>query len=46
MPTGYRLIGFVDDDPLKWGMAIHGCKVGQLRDVRIEDLLGRSCRGR
>jgi len=101
-PTGYRLIGFVDDDSLKWGMTILGCevigatadlaaiaknaraeeiiiavpsappgelrrivesckgvglrfkvlpgiaevlagdiKVGQLRDVRIEDLLGR-----
>jgi len=26
-PTGYRLIGFVDDDPLKWGMAIHGIEV-------------------
>jgi len=23
MPTGYRLIGFVDDDSLKWGMTIH-----------------------
>ena len=26
-PTGYRLIGFVDDDPFKWGMTIHGIEV-------------------
>jgi FlaA1/EpsC-like NDP-sugar epimerase len=26
-PTGYRLVGFVDDDPLKWGCRIQGADV-------------------
>ena len=33
-PTGYRLVGFVDDDPLKWGCRIQGCEVlGGTRDL-------------
>jgi FlaA1/EpsC-like NDP-sugar epimerase len=26
-PTGYLLVGFVDDDPMKWGDWIQGCEV-------------------
>ncbi len=26
-PTGYRPIGFVDDDPMKWGMLLRGLEV-------------------
>ncbi len=26
-PTGYRMVGFVDDDPLKWGTRLHGLEV-------------------
>jgi FlaA1/EpsC-like NDP-sugar epimerase len=26
-PTGYRPLGFVDDDPAKWGMRVQGVKV-------------------
>jgi FlaA1/EpsC-like NDP-sugar epimerase len=26
-PTGYALVGFVDDDPMKWGDWIQGCEV-------------------
>ena len=26
-PTGYRLAGFLDDDPVKWGCLIHGVPV-------------------
>ena len=33
-PTGYRLIGFVDDDPLKWGCRIQGAEViGGIADL-------------
>jgi FlaA1/EpsC-like NDP-sugar epimerase len=27
IPTGLRAIGFVDDDPLRWGMTVHGVEV-------------------
>lgn len=26
-PTGYRTIGFIDDDPRKWGSSLHGIHV-------------------
>lgn len=33
-PTGYRPIGFVDDDPTKWGMLLRGLEViGATRDL-------------
>jgi FlaA1/EpsC-like NDP-sugar epimerase len=33
-PTGYRAIGFVDDDPRKWGMLLRGVEViGSTRDL-------------
>ncbi len=33
-PTGYRPIGFVDDDPMKWGMLLGGIEVvGATRDL-------------
>jgi FlaA1/EpsC-like NDP-sugar epimerase len=33
-PTGYELVGFVDDDPMKWGDWIQGCEVvGGSRDL-------------
>ena len=33
-PTGYRLVGFVDDDPLKWRCRIQGVEVlGGTRDL-------------
>ncbi|MFC1574819.1 polysaccharide biosynthesis protein [Gemmatimonadota bacterium] len=34
-PTGFRPIGMVDDDPLKWGTNIHGVEViGSITDVK------------
>ncbi|MFW6331370.1 MAG: polysaccharide biosynthesis protein, partial [Gemmatimonadota bacterium] len=34
-PTGYRLVGFVDDDPEKWGCRIQGADViGGTKDLR------------
>jgi FlaA1/EpsC-like NDP-sugar epimerase len=48
----YRILGFVDDNPQKRGIVIHGTKVlgsgtaliraQQIRDVAVEDLLGRN----
>ncbi len=33
-PTGYRLIGFVDDDPFRWGNTMHGVEVvGATKDL-------------
>lgn len=33
-PTGYRAIGFIDDDPTKWGTSVHGVEViGATRDL-------------
>lgn len=33
-PTGYRLVGFVDDDPMKWGCRIQGTEViGSTEDL-------------
>jgi FlaA1/EpsC-like NDP-sugar epimerase len=33
-PTGYRPIGFVDDDPTKWGMLLRGVEViGATKDL-------------
>jgi FlaA1/EpsC-like NDP-sugar epimerase len=33
-PTGYRPVGFVDDDPMKWGMLLYGLEViGATKDL-------------
>ena len=35
IPTGYRPIGFVDDDPKKWGTRLNGLEViGSIGDLR------------
>ena len=42
---GYHPVGFLDDDPLKWGRSIHGVDVLGGRD-QIESILGdREVRG-
>ena len=34
LPTGYTVLGFVDDDPMKWGTLIHGVEViGSVDDL-------------
>jgi FlaA1/EpsC-like NDP-sugar epimerase len=34
-PTGYAPVGIVDDDPMKWGLMIHGVEViGSVPDIK------------
>ena len=34
LPTGYTVLGFVDDNPMKWGTLIHGVEViGSVEDL-------------
>jgi FlaA1/EpsC-like NDP-sugar epimerase len=35
-PTGYKAVGFVDDDPLRWGTRVHGVEViGSVDDLSV-----------